>query len=108
MIYYRPEQWSELDSKVLAYLKRRGLLPAYDYVVSTMEHVWSFLDAHHIILHSDEEYDDPSHPLNFYYSIAYDSAFTAFGAYNALLCATVKNDEVHDAIYNWGHYSVFY
>lgn len=107
MLCHRPEQWDALDPRALAYLKRRGLMPVYDYIVYTMTDTWEFIDYIGIDV-SDASYEDQSHPKHCSYELAYARAHFAFGAYNALLAATEKNDEIHKAIYDWGHYSVFY
>ena len=107
MLCHRPEQWDALDPKALAYLKRRGLMPVYDYIVDKMTGTWEWLDILGIDLGSEEDYEDQDHPLHFKYELAYSRAHEAFGAYNALLVAT-KDKEINRAIYDWGHYSVFY
>lgn len=106
MLYNRPEKWGELDPKALAYLKRRGLMPVYEYVVDTMAGTWKWLDEMEIDP-CNADYEDQRNPQHFDYMLAYDRAHTAFGAYNALLLST-KDDEVRKAIYDWGHYGVFY
>lgn len=108
MLYNRPEKWDALKPDTLAYLKRRGLLPAYDYIVSKMVGVWEWLDLLGIDLFSSNDYEDQDHPQHFNYMMAYDIAHEAYGAYIALLCATAKNKEAHDDLYGWGKYNVFY
>lgn len=109
-MYYRPEEWDELDEVAIAWIDSRNLRPALDFIVDTMKNAWQYLDSNGIDFNSGEDYDDYHHPLNAIYSLAWDLQKQAFGAYEVLMILA-NSDEAYGAsraIYNWGHYGVFY
>lgn len=98
MLFYRMEEWDDIDDVAIRWMRENGLLPVLTYIAEEMRDAWWLMDR--AVEESDETARDMAHLRS----------HSAYGAYNALLSVahSEHNDEVWDAIYNWGHYSVFY
>ena len=99
MLYNRMEKWDDIDDVAIEWMREKGLLPVLTYIAEKMRDAWLWRDHKPF----DGELLDETYEEN-----AYALAHDAYGAYNALLVSTGDRDDVWHAIYNWGHYSVFY
>lgn len=101
-MYYRPEEWDEIDERALDYIKSKGLLGIYDHCVKCMRDAWALTDKR-----EDKTELDLS---DSYAASATACEREAFGLYNALLIFARDDgrDDMAKLIYDWGHYSLFY
>lgn len=96
MLYYKPEEWDALEPVAVEYCNEHGLGKALEYINETVCDAWKLL----IRYRNDSLSRD----------MARMRSYEAYGMYNALLIHANEcgRDDVWQAIYNWGHYSVFY
>ena len=101
MLYHRMEKWDDIDDLAICWMREMGLLPVLRYIAETMRDAWSWRDHEPWEGRlADETYEETA------YALAHD----AFGAYNSMLVTAggCGRMDVYRAIYDWGHYSVFY